>query len=85
MGTSSGAEHVLNLHQLFIELCRTLYSASYADPRPSTGVGPVTNLPMTLTNAGQRIVLQTSDSGGHASTAHICRRLGREMIELPFD
>lgn len=84
-GNFIGAEHVLNLHQLVIDLCRTLYGAAYADPRPSTGVGAVTNLLMTLTKAGQRIVLQSADAGGHASMAHICRRLGLEAIELPFD
>jgi glycine hydroxymethyltransferase len=84
-GNFIGSEHVLNLHQLIIDLCRTLYGASYADPRPSTGVGAVTNLLMTLTKAGQRIVLQSPDAGGHASMGHICRRLGLETIELPFD
>lgn len=84
-GNFIGSEHVLNLHRLIIDLCRTLYGVSYADPRPSTGVGAVTNLLMTLTKAGERVVLQSPDSGGHASMGHICRRLGLETIELPFD
>lgn len=84
-GNFIGSEHVLNLHRLIIDLCQTLYGACYADPRPSTGVGAVTNLLMTLTKAGQRVILQSPDAGGHASMGHICHRLGLETIELPFD
>lgn len=84
-GNFIGSEHVIDLHKLIIDLCRTLYGASYADPRPATGLGAVTNLLMTLTKAGQRIILQSPDAGGHASMGHICRRLGLETIELPFD
>jgi glycine hydroxymethyltransferase len=80
-----GARHVLDLHQLTIDLCRDIFGASYADPRPLSGTGAVTNLLMTLSEPGQRILLQTSDSGGHASMAPICRRLGLEIINLPYE
>lgn len=80
-----GAEHVLGLHQLSIDLCRELFDVPYADPRPLSGTGAVTNLLMTLSEPGQRILLQGSASGGHASMAPICRRLGLEVVELPYD
>jgi glycine hydroxymethyltransferase len=80
-----GAEHVLDLHRLTIDLCRESFGARYADPRPLSGTGAVTNLLMTLSEPGHRVLLQTSASGGHASMAPICRRLGLEIIDLPYD
>lgn len=80
-----GAGHVLDLHQLTIDLCRASFGATYADPRPLSGTGAVTNLLMTLSEPGQRVLLQTSASGGHASMAPVCRRLGLEIVDLPYD
>jgi glycine hydroxymethyltransferase len=80
-----GAQYVLDLHQLTIDLCREIFGATYADPRPLSGTSAVTNLLMTLSEPGQRILLQTSASGGHASMAPICRRLGLEIVDLPYD
>lgn len=80
-----GAEHVLALHQLTVDLCRESFGAAYADPRPLSGTSAVTNLLMTLSEPGQRVLLQTSASGGHPSMAPICRRLGLEIIDMPYD
>lgn len=80
-----GAEFVIELHQLTIDLCRDLYGARYADPRPLSGTSAVTNLLMTLSEPGQRIMLQTFDSGCHASMEPICRRLGLEIVDMPYD
>jgi glycine hydroxymethyltransferase len=80
-----GAEHVLALHQLVIELCRDSFGARYADPRPLSGTGAVTNLLMTLSEPGQRIMLQTPATGGHPSMGPICARLGLEVVDLPYD
>jgi glycine hydroxymethyltransferase len=80
-----GASFVLDLHQLTIELCSELFGVRYADPRPLSGTGAVTNLLMTLSEPGQRILLQGSTSGGHASMAPICRRLGLEIVDMPYD
>lgn len=80
-----GAEFVLGLHELTIELCREAFGVDYADPRPLSGTGAVTNLLMTLSEPGQRVMLQTSASGGHASMLPICRRLGLEVIDFPYD
>ena len=84
-GNFVGAEHVLALHQLIIDLCRKLYGSEYADPRPSTGIGAITGLLMTLSKPGQTVALQTTDSGGHPSMAPICRRLGLNTIDVPYD
>lgn len=84
-GNFVGSEFVLQLHQLTIELCRSLYAADYADPRPHSGTGAVTNLLMTLSSPGDRILLQTEASGGHASMRPICQRLGLEILEMPYD
>lgn len=80
-----GAQYVLDLHQLTIDLCLEIFGARYADPRPLSGTGAVTNLLMTLSEPGQRVLLQTSASGGHASMAPICRRLGLNVVDLPYD
>lgn len=80
-----GADHVLDLHQLTIDLCRESFGTRYADPRPLSGTSAVANLLMTLSEPGDRVLLQTSASGGHASMAPICRRLGLEIVEMPYD
>src|SRR5690242_19673708 len=80
-----GAEHVLDLHQLIIDLCLESFGARYADPRPLSGTSAVTNLLMTLSEPGQKILLQSPASGGHPSMTPICRRLGLEIIDLPYD
>lgn len=80
-----GAEHVLALHELVIELCRDRFGARYADPRPLSGTGAVTNLLMTLSEPGQRVMLQTPATGGHPSMGPICARLGLEVVDLPYD
>jgi glycine hydroxymethyltransferase len=80
-----GAEHVLDLHRLTVDLCRRSFGAAYGDPRPLSGTSAVTNLLMTLSEPGERVLLQTSASGGHPSMAPICRRLGLDIIDLPYD
>jgi len=80
-----GAQYVLSLHQLTIDLCADIFGVVYADPRPLSGTGAVTNLLMTLSEPGQRVLLQTAASGGHASMAPICQRLGLEIVDLPYD
>lgn len=80
-----GARYVLDLHRLAVDLCREAFGARYADPRPLSGTGAVTNLLMTLSEPGQRILLQTSASGGHSSMRPICRRLGLEIVDMPYD
>lgn len=80
-----GAEFVIDLHQLTIDLCRDLFGANYADPRPLSGTSAVTNLLMTFSEPGQTIMLQQHESGCHASMEPICRRLGLNIIEIPYD
>lgn len=80
-----GAEFVIDLHQLTIDLCRDLFGARYADPRPLSGTSAVTNLLMTFSEPGQRIMLQQGASGCHASMEPICRRLGLEIVDIPYD
>ena len=80
-----GAEFVIDLHQLTIDLSRDLFGARYADPRPLSGTSAVTNLLMTFSEPGQRIMLQQHESGCHASMEPICRRLGLEIVDIPYD
>ncbi len=84
-GNFIGAQYVLDLHQLTIDLCREAFGAVYADPRPLSGTNAVTSLLMTLSEPGQRVLLQTPASGGHPSMVPICRRLGLEIVDLPYD
>lgn len=80
-----GARYVLDLYRLAVDLCGEAFGAHYADPRPLSGTGAVTNLLMTLSEPGQKILLQTTASGGHSSMRPICRRLGLEIVDLPYD
>jgi glycine hydroxymethyltransferase len=40
---------------------------------------------MTFSEPGQTIMLQQNESGCHASMEPICRRLGLEIIDIPYD
>lgn len=81
----AGAEFVLGLHDLVIDLAREIFGAEYADPRPLSGTHAVTALLMTVTQPGQTVLLQGSSSGGHASMLPICQRLGLKVVDLPYD
>lgn len=81
----AAAGFVLDLHRLTIELCKSAFGVTYADPRPLSGTNAVTTLLMTMSEPGQRILLQTSGSGGHASMLPICQRLGLRVVDLPYD
>lgn len=84
-GNFIGAEHVLALHQLVVDLCSQLFQSTYADPRPPTGTSAVTALLMTLSEAGQTVAVQTAASGGHPSMGPVCRRLGLNVVDVPYD
>jgi glycine hydroxymethyltransferase len=81
----ASAEYVHALHTLTIELCNATFGSTYADPRPLSGTSAVIGVLMTLSQPGHRIALQTVASGGHASMLPICRRLGLEVVDLPYD
>lgn len=81
----AAARYVLDLHALTIDLCQVAYGADYADPRPHSGTNAVTTALMTLTSPGDRVLLQTTASGGHSSMRPVCERLGLEVLNLPYD
>lgn len=81
----AAAGYVHDLHRMVIDLCADAFGSTYADPRPNSGTSAVLACLMTLSAPGQQIMLQTIDSGGHASMQPICRRLGLEILDMPYD
>ena len=78
-----GAEYVLDLHQLTVDLCRESFGASYADPRPLSGTSAVTNLLMTLSEPGQRTLLQTYARASFGGGAPRRDHGSRSLLALP--
>ncbi|MEK4058088.1 hypothetical protein MHB84_31315, partial [Paenibacillus sp. FSL F4-0087] len=80
-----GSEHLYEIYQLISTQCSKLFSSKYADARTLSGMNCVTSILMSLTNIGDKIMLSTSSSGGHPSMEHVCKRLGLEIIDMPYN
>ncbi|PZT51909.1 hydoxy methyltransferase [Paenibacillus silvae] len=80
-----GSEHLYEVYKLVSEQCSKLFSAKYADARTLSGMNCVTSLLMSLTNIGDKIMLSTGSSGGHPSMEYVCKRLGLEIIDMPYN
>ncbi|MCP1134263.1 hypothetical protein NKT34_13245 [Paenibacillus polysaccharolyticus] len=80
-----GSEHLYEVYKLINSQCLKLFSAKYADARTLSGMNCVTSLLMSITNIGDKIMLSTSSSGGHPSMEHVCKRLGLEIIDMPYN
>lgn len=79
------AEQLFQFYQLINSQCQDMFHCKYADPRPLSGVNAVMVLLMSLFQEGSSILISSEDSGGHSSMPLICKRLGINTIELPFD
>lgn len=79
------AEQLFQFYQLINAQCQDMFHSKYADPRPLSGVNAVMVLLMSLFQEGDVILISSEDSGGHSSMPLICKRLGIDTIELPFD
>lgn len=79
------SEQLFELYEILNNLCSNLFNSNYADARTLTGMNAITTLLMALTEQGDTIYLSNSNVGGHGSFPKICKRLGLNIYDLPYD
>lgn len=79
-----GSNHLLPFYEMISEKCEKIFGAKYTDARTLTGMNCLMVLLMSLSRAGERIMILGSASGGHASVKPICERLGLIVEEAPY-
>ena len=80
-----GSKKLYEIYELLTRQCNKLYGCKYADARTLSGVNAVMTLLMSLFSAGDTILISSEECGGHGSMPKICRRLGINTIEMPYD
>jgi len=80
-----GSEKLFKIYTLLTDLCKELFSCKYADGRTLTGVNTITTLLMSLFEIGDTIYISSPKYGGHSSMPKICKRLGINFLEMPYD
>lgn len=80
-----GSRHLFEIYGLLIELCKELFKCKYADGRTLTGVNTISTLLMSLFESGDTIYISSPEYGGHSSMPKICKRLGINTIDLPYN
>ena len=76
---------LFEFYKILNRQCHNLFGSLYADARTLSGVNAVMVLLMSLFKAGDTIYITPEDCGGHTSMPLICRRLGINTVELPYD
>lgn len=84
-GNFIGSSHLLPFYEMISEQCYKIFDAEYSDSRTLTGMNCVMIVLMSLTKSGDKILILSGDSGGHASVRPICERLGLNIEEVPYD
>ena len=80
-----GSKKLYEIYELLTRQCNKLYRCKYADARTLSGVNAVITLLMSLFSSGDTILISSEECGGHGSMPKICRRLGINTIELPYN
>lgn len=80
-----GSKNLYEIYELLTRQCNKLYGCKYADARTLSGVNAVMTLLMSLFSTGDTILISSEECGGHGSMPKICRRLGINTIEMPYD
>lgn len=80
-----GSSRLHPFYKLINELAENLFHATYADPRPLSGTNAITSVLLALTAAGDSVLLSSPDTGGHPSVAEVCKRLGLQIADIPYD
>ena len=80
-----GSKKLYEIYELLTRQCNKLYRCKYADARTLSGVNAVITLLMSLFSSGDTILISSEECGGHGSMPKICRRLGINTIEIPYN
>ena len=80
-----GSKKLYEIYELLTRQCNKLYGCKYADARTLSGVNAVMTLLMSLFSSGDTLLISSEECGGHGSMPKICRRLGINTIEIPYN
>lgn len=80
-----GSKKLYEIYKLLTCQCNKLYGCKYADARTLSGVNAVMTLLMSLFSAGDTILISSEECGGHGSMPKICKRLGINTIDIPYN
>ncbi|MEI5995592.1 hypothetical protein [Candidatus Enterococcus mansonii] len=80
-----GSNFLFEIYGLINKQCAKLFDCNYADARTLTGMNCITSLLMSITKAGDKIMVSDSECGGHQSMKVVCKRLGLQIIDMPYD
>ncbi|MBC1242453.1 hydoxy methyltransferase [Listeria welshimeri] len=72
-------------YELLSKIGKELYGADYTDGRTLTGMNALTTLLMSAFKIGDKVLISSSDVGGHGSIPIICNRLGLKYEYLPYN
>lgn len=79
-----GSNYLLPFYEMISEQCQRIFNAKYTDARTLTGMNCLMIVLMSLSKIGDKILILSSESGGHASVKPICERLGLQVGEIPY-
>lgn len=80
-----GSAQLHPFYKLINDLAQNLFHATYADPRPLSGTNAITSVLLALTAAGDSVLLSSPDTGGHPSVVEVCKRLGLQITDIPYN
>lgn len=80
-----GSNFLFEIYELINKQCAKLFNCTYADARTLTGMNCITSLLMSITTAGDKIMVSDSECGGHQSMKIVCKRLGLQIFDMPYD
>lgn len=80
-----GSNNLYKIYYMLSDICKTIFKCNYADGRTLSGVNTISTLLMSLFESGDTIYISDEEYGGHSSMPIICKRLGINIIKMPYD
>lgn len=80
-----GSKKLLPFYEIVNSQCKKLFGSIYADCRSLSGMNALQNVLLALVNRGDNILIQSPESGGHATLPNILKKLDINYIEAPYN
>ena len=80
-----GSDYLCEILNLANKVAEDLYGFKYNDFRCLSGMNTVAIVLMCLVNKGDRILITTSDQGGHGSLTKLCDCFGIKYDRIPYN
>jgi len=80
-----GCEKLFPFYLELSEVCKRIFGARFTDARPFTGMNCIDMILKTVTKTGDRLLILSSQHGGHASVKPVAERLGLVVFNAPYN